>query len=42
MVVAVVEKAVLGMGVFGTSLRTHPAAAAIAAGDAFIALVYVL
>src|SRR5262245_7039700 len=42
MVVAVVEKAVLGLGVFGTSLRTHPAAAAIAAGDLFIALVYVL
>ena len=42
MVVAVIEKAALGLGVFGTSLRTHPAAAAIAAGDSFIALVYVL
>jgi len=42
MVVAVIEKAALGLGVFGTSLRAHPAAAAIAAGDSFIALVYVL
>jgi hypothetical protein len=42
MVVAVIEKAVLGLGIFGTSLRTHPAGAAIAAGDSLIALVYVL
>jgi len=42
MVVAVIEKAALGLGVFSTSLRTHRAAAAIAAGDSFIALVYVL
>ena len=42
MVVAVIEKAVLGLGVFGTSLRTHPVAAAIAAGDSLIALIYVL
>jgi len=42
MVVAVVEKAALGLGIVGTSLRTHPVAAAIAAGDSFIALVYVL
>src|SRR5262245_11956732 len=28
MVVAAIEKAALGLGVFGTSLRTHPAAAA--------------
>ena len=42
MVVAVIEKAALGLGVFGTSLRTHPVAAAIAAGDSLIALIYVL
>jgi hypothetical protein len=43
MVVAVIEKAALGLGVFGTSLRTHPAAAAtMAAGDSLIALIYVL
>jgi hypothetical protein len=42
MVVAVIEKAVLGLGVFGTSLRTRPAAAAVAAGDSLIALIYVL
>ncbi|MCP3474061.1 hypothetical protein NLM33_27490 [Bradyrhizobium sp. CCGUVB1N3] len=42
MVVAVIEKAALGLGVFGTSLRTHSVAAAIAAGDSIIALVYVL
>jgi hypothetical protein len=41
-VVAVIEKAALGLGVFGTSLRTHPAAAAIAAGDSLIALIYIL
>src|SRR5215469_18873343 len=33
MVVAVVEKAAIGLGIVGTSLRTHPVAAAIAAGD---------
>jgi len=42
MVIAVIEKAALGLGIFGTSLRTHPAAAAIAAGDSVIALIYVL
>jgi hypothetical protein len=42
MLVAVIEKAALALGVFGTSLRTHPAAAAIAAGDSLIALIYVL
>lgn len=42
MVVAVVEKVVLGAGVFGTSLRKHPVALAIAAGDSVIALIYVL
>jgi len=42
MVVAAIEKAALGLGVFGTSLRTHPVVAAIAAGDSLIALVYVL
>jgi hypothetical protein len=42
MVVAVIEKAVLGLGVLGTSLRTHPAAAAAAAGDSLIAPIYVL
>src|SRR5215470_17199545 len=38
MVVAVIEKAALGLGVFGTSFRTRPAAVAIAAGDSLIAL----
>jgi hypothetical protein len=42
MVVAAIEKAAIGVGVFGTSLRTRPAATAIAAGDSLIALVYVL
>jgi hypothetical protein len=42
MVVAVIEKAALGLGVFGTPLRTRPAAAAIASGDLLIALIYVL
>jgi hypothetical protein len=42
MVVAVIEKAALGLGIFSTSLRTRPAAAAIAAGDSLIALIYVL
>jgi hypothetical protein len=38
MVVALIEKAALGLGIFGTSLRRHPAATAAAAR----ALVYVL
>ena len=42
MVVAVIEKAALGVGIFGTSLRSHPAAASAAAGDSLIALIYVL
>jgi hypothetical protein len=42
MVVAAVEKLVLGVGVFGTSLRSRPVAAAIAAGDSLIGLVYFL
>ena len=40
--VAAIEKAALGAGVLGTSLRTHPAAVTIAAGDSLIALIYVL
>lgn len=39
---AALEKIALGVGVFGTSLRKHPVAALIAAGDSLIALVYVL
>jgi hypothetical protein len=39
---AAIKMIALGVGVFGTSLRTHPVAAAIAAGDSLIALVYVL
>src|SRR5215470_13206244 len=39
---AAIEKIALGIGVFGTSLRKHSVAAAIAAGDSLIALVYVL
>jgi hypothetical protein len=42
MVVGVIEKAALGAGIFGTSLRSHPAAASAAAGDSLIALIYVL
>jgi hypothetical protein len=42
MVIAVIEKAALGVGVFGTSLRRHSAAVAMAAGDSLIALIYVL
>jgi hypothetical protein len=42
MVVAVIEKAALGLGVLSTSLRSHPAAASAAAGDSLIALIYVL
>ena len=39
---AAIEKIALGVSVFGTSLRKHPVAAAIASGDLVIALVYVL
>lgn len=42
MVIAAIEKVGLGLGVFGTSLRNQPAAAAMAAGDSLIALIYVL
>jgi hypothetical protein len=42
MVVAVIEKAALGLGIFGTSLRSHPAAASAAAADSIIAIIYVL
>jgi hypothetical protein len=42
MVVAAVEKLILGVGVFGTSLRSRPVAAAIAAGDSLMGLVYLL
>lgn len=42
MIVAAIEKVALGAAVLGTSLRQHPVAAAIAAGDLLIALVYVL
>ena len=42
MLIAVIEKVALGLGIFGTPLRTRPAAAAIAAGDLLIALIYVL
>jgi hypothetical protein len=42
MIAAVIEKAALALGIFGTSLRSHPAAASAAAGDSFIALIYVL
>jgi hypothetical protein len=41
-VVAAVEKIGFGLGIFGTSLRRYPIAAAIAVGDILIALVYVL
>ena len=42
MVVAVIEKVALALGIFGTSLRSHPAAASAAAVDSLIALIYVL
>ena len=42
MVFAATEKIALGTGVLGTSLRKHAVAAAIAAGDSLIALVYIL
>ena len=41
-VLAAIEKIALGVGVLGTTLRRHPVAAAIAAGDLIIALVYLL
>ena len=37
MVLAAIEKVVLGVGVLGTSLRKHLVASTIAAGDLFIA-----
>jgi hypothetical protein len=40
--IAAIEKIALGVGVLGTTLRQHPVAAAIAAGDSIIALVYLL
>src|SRR5262249_24986896 len=39
---AAIEKISLGVGVFGTFLRKYSVAVAIAAGDLFISLVYVL
>jgi hypothetical protein len=42
MVFAATEKVALGVGVLGTSLRRHAVAAAIAAGDSLIALVYIV
>jgi hypothetical protein len=39
---AAIEKIAFSVGVLGTSLRKHPVAVAIAAGDSLIALVYVL
>ena len=41
MVFAATEKVALGAGVLGTSLRRHTIAAAIAAGDSLIGLVYI-
>lgn len=41
MVFGATEKLALGAGVLGTSLRRHAVAAAIAAGDTLIALVYI-
>jgi hypothetical protein len=41
-VIAVIEKAAFALGIFGTSLRKHSAAVAMAVGDSLIALVYVL
>jgi hypothetical protein len=41
MVFAATEKTALGTGVLGTSLRRYGLAAAIAAGDTLIALVYI-
>ena len=41
MVFAATEKVALGAGVLGTSLRRHTIAAAIAAGDSLIGLIYI-
>jgi hypothetical protein len=41
MIFAATEKVALGVGVLGTSLRGHPVAATIAAGDSLIALIYI-
>jgi hypothetical protein len=41
MVFGAAEKVALGSGVLGTSLRRHRVAAAIAAGDSVIALIYI-
>ena len=41
MVFGATEKIALGIGVLGTSLRRHAVAATIAAGDSFIALIYI-
>ena len=41
-VIAVIEKAAFALGIFGTPLRKHSAAVAMAVGDSLIALVYVL
>ena len=42
MVLGATEKIALGAGVLGTSLRGRPFAAAIAAGDSLIAVVYIV
>ncbi len=42
MVVAAIEKIGFSLGIFGTSLRRYPIAAAIAATDILIPVVYVL
>src|SRR6516164_6695823 len=39
-VIAVIEKAAFALGIFGTSLRKHSAAVAMAVGDSLIALAY--
>jgi len=41
MVFAAIEKVALGAGVLGSSLRRHAVAAAIAASDSLIAVVYI-
>ena len=41
MVVAVIEKAALALGIFSSSLRSHPVAASAAAGDSLIAIIYI-
>jgi hypothetical protein len=42
MVLGATEKIALGVGVLSTSLRERPVAAAIAAGDSLIAVVYIV